>query len=138
MADTVGYADPEQVRTVFNAVIAEARNLLVGANFHDTRGLGLANVTAALDCGVRSFDATLGGPGGCPLAPGATGNIVTEDLVLMLDSMGLRAGIDLGKPLAVRDIPIRNLPPTCFAGQLPVRAHPLNYVPAAIRHSSSS
>ena len=73
--DTVGYADPAQVRAVFKAVIAAVGSVPVAAHFHDTRGIGLANVTAALDCGVRRFDASLAGIGGCPFAPGATGNI---------------------------------------------------------------
>lgn len=104
-ADTVGYASPAQVRTLFAELlrVVDGR-VAVGAHFHDTRGLGLANVTAALDAGVREFDACLGGLGGCPYAPGATGNIVTEDLVFMLDAMGYRTGIDLDGLLAARTI----------------------------------
>jgi hydroxymethylglutaryl-CoA lyase len=133
VADTVGYGDPAQVRTVFKAVFAEVGKLPVAAHFHDTRGTGLANVAAALDCGVRSFDASLAGLGGCPFAPGATGNIVMDDLVFMLDSMGLRTGIDLEKLVAVREILARNLPNAELHGALARAGLPKNYVPAAGR-----
>lgn len=104
VADTVGYADPASVRRVFTGVIGAVNPLPVWAHFHDTRGLGLANVLAALDVGVRRFDSSLAGLGGCPYAPGATGNIVTEDLAFMLESMGLRTGIDLERLIAARKI----------------------------------
>jgi hydroxymethylglutaryl-CoA lyase len=80
------------------------------AHFHNTRGQGLANVVAALEAGVTTFDASQAGLGGCPYAPGATGNIVTEDLVSLLESMGLRTGIDLGRLLAARQILADALP----------------------------
>jgi hydroxymethylglutaryl-CoA lyase len=131
--DTVGYADPAQVRRVFTAVIAAVGKLPVAAHFHDTRGTGLANVTAALDCGVRRFDASLAGIGGCPFAPGATGNIVMDDLCFMLDSMGLRTGVDLGKLLAVRDIVRETLPDIEMHGALARAGLPLNYVRAGER-----
>jgi hydroxymethylglutaryl-CoA lyase len=108
--DTVGYADPQQVRTVFKAVIDAIGDTPVAAHFHDTRGIGLANVTAALECGVRRFDASLAGMGGCPFAPGATGNIVMDDLCFMLESMGLDTGVDLSKLLAIREIVRSALP----------------------------
>lgn len=95
VADTVGYADPRQVREVFKAVLAEVGNIPVAAHFHDTRGTGLANVAAALDCGIRRFDASLGGLGGCPFAPGASGNIATEDLVYLLRDSGIGVDVDL-------------------------------------------
>jgi hydroxymethylglutaryl-CoA lyase len=133
VCDTVGYADPAQVRKVFKAVRAEVGSLPVGAHFHDTRGLGLANVTAALDCGVRRFDASLCGLGGCQFAPGATGNIVMEDLCFLLDSMGLRTGVDLDALVAVREIVARNLPATPMYGALARAGLPRNYVPAARR-----
>jgi hydroxymethylglutaryl-CoA lyase len=95
VADTVGYGNPAQCRRIFKAVLDVADGIPVGAHFHDTRGLGLANVDAALEVGVRRFDASLAGLGGCPYAPGASGNIVTEDLVFMLEAMGLATGIDL-------------------------------------------
>ena len=105
VADTVGYANPAQVKRLFSQVIALVGDSgAVGAHFHDTRGLGLSNVFAAFEAGVREFDSSLGGLGGCPYAPGATGNIVTDDLVFMLESMGLRTGIDLGKLMAARRV----------------------------------
>ena len=133
VADTVGYADPVQVRALFTALAAEVGPLPIGAHFHDTRGLGLANVVAALECGVRSFDASLAGLGGCPFAPGASGNIVTEDLVFLLDSMGLRTGIDLERLVAARAIPARNIAAGELHGALARAGLPVNYVPAAAR-----
>lgn len=133
VADTVGYADPAQVTTLFRALREEVGALPLGAHFHDTRGLGLANVVAALECGVRIFDASLGGLGGCPFAPGATGNIVMEDLVFMLDSMGLRTGVDLAKLVAVREIPARHLAADELHGAVARAGLPVNYVPAADR-----
>lgn len=103
LADTVGYGDPAAVRRLFGAVRRDLGAVPVTAHFHDTRGLGLANVLAALDVGVRAFDASLAGLGGCPYAPGASGNISTEDLVFMLESMGLKTGVNLEKLLAVRE-----------------------------------
>lgn len=131
--DTVGYADPAQVRTVFKAVMAELGSLPVAAHFHDTRGTGLANVTAALDCGVRRFDASLAGIGGCPFAPGATGNIVMDDLCFMLDSMGLRTGVDLEQLLQVRHIVRETLPDIEMHGAVARAGLPRNYVRAEER-----
>ncbi len=102
IADTVGFANPAQCREVFELVFSIVGDIPVSAHFHDTRGLGLANVGAALDAGVRRFDSSLAGLGGCPYAPGASGNIVTEDLVFMLESMGLKTGISLDGLLAAR------------------------------------
>lgn len=131
--DTVGYADPAQVRRVFKAVLAAVGKLPVAAHFHDTRGTGLANVTAALDCGVTRFDASLAGIGGCPFAPGATGNIVMDDLVFMLDSMGLRTGVDIEKLVAVREIVRETLPDIEMHGAIARAGLPKNYVSAAAR-----
>ena len=131
--DTVGYADPAQVREVFKAVMNAVGSLPVAAHFHDTRGLGLANVTAALECGVRSFDASLAGIGGCPFAPGATGNIVMDDLCFMLDSMGLRTGVDLERLLEVRNIVSETLPDIAMQGALARAGLPHNYQTAAQR-----
>lgn len=134
IADTVGYADPALVRKVFAAVRRELGAAMpLGAHFHDTRGLGLANVGAALDCGVRRFDASLAGLGGCPFAPGASGNIVMEDLCFMLDSMGLRTGVDLERLVEVRRIVQRNLPSTPLYGALARAGLPTGYAPAAAR-----
>ena len=105
IADTVGYANPAQVRRLFTrAVNLFGDDANIGAHFHDTRGLGISNVFAAYEAGVREFDGSLGGLGGCPYAPGATGNIVTDDAVFMFESMGVRTGIDLEKLLAARQI----------------------------------
>lgn len=131
--DTVGYADPAQVRAVFKAVFAELGDFPVAAHFHDTRGTGLANVTAALDCGVRRFDASLAGIGGCPFAPGATGNIVMDDLCFMLDSMGLRTGVDIEKLIEVRKIVSETLPDIEMHGAVARAGLPKNYVSAAAR-----
>ena len=136
VADTVGYADPAQVRAVFRAVMAAVGKLPVAAHFHDTRGTGLANVGAALDCGVRSFDASLAGLGGCPFAPGATGNIVMDDLCFMLDSMGLTTGVDLERLLRVRDIVRAALPDIEMHGALARAGLPRNYLRAEERRAA--
>jgi hydroxymethylglutaryl-CoA lyase len=102
LADTVGYADPAMVRSLFDAALPLARGKLNCGHFHDTRGLGLANVYAALQAGVTRFDACLAGLGGCPLAPGASGNVSTEDLAYMLASMHIGTGLDLDALLALR------------------------------------
>ncbi len=109
ISDTVGYGNPRQVVEIFKTVQSIAGGLDVGAHFHDTRGLGLANAYAALETGVREFDGCLGGLGGCPFAPGASGNVVTEDLVFMFEAMGLRTGIDLDKLISARKVMERHL-----------------------------
>jgi hydroxymethylglutaryl-CoA lyase len=129
VADTVGYGNPAAVLRVFKAVIAEVGKLPVAAHFHDTRGLGLANVHAALEAGVRAFDASLGGFGGCPYAPGATGNIVMEDLVFLCESMGFRTGVDLPKLVAVREIVQHALPNLVMYGNLAKAGLPKNFAP---------
>ncbi|MEL7197752.1 MAG: hydroxymethylglutaryl-CoA lyase [Pseudomonadota bacterium] len=111
LSDTTGYADPAQVRRLTRKVkAAVGDDMLTTLHLHNTRGLGLANVVAGLEEGITTFDASLGGLGGCPFAPGASGNLVTEDLVLMLNSMGLNTGIDLDKLLQVRAIVEEALP----------------------------
>jgi hydroxymethylglutaryl-CoA lyase len=103
LSDTSGYANPASVRRLVRAVRgAVGAKGLTGLHLHNTRGLGLANALAGLDEGITTLDASLGGLGGCPFAPGASGNIVTEDLAFMLEAMGLRTGVDLGRLLAVR------------------------------------
>lgn len=133
IADTVGYADPVQVRNLFKAVLAETGSAPVAAHFHDTRGTGLANVSAALDCGVTMFDASLAGLGGCPFAPGASGNIVMEDLCFMLDSMGLDTGVDLERLVHVRGQVSAALPDVAMQGALARAGLPRNYRTAAQR-----
>ncbi len=102
LADTVGYADPAAVARLFEAARKMAGDRLWAAHFHDTRGLGLANVYAALQTGIARFDACLAGLGGCPHAPGASGNVSTEDLAWMLRSMGIDTGLDIDALLALR------------------------------------
>lgn len=110
LADTVGYAHPEQVRQVVRATQDAVGARLTKLHLHDTMGLGLANALAGLDEGIRAFDSCLGGLGGCPFAPGASGNIVTEDLVFMLESMGYRTGVDLPRLLSARALLADALP----------------------------
>jgi hydroxymethylglutaryl-CoA lyase len=102
LADTVGYADPVAVQRLFDSVLKVAQGKLSCGHFHDTRGLGMANMFAALQLGVRQFDACLGGIGGCPHAPGASGNVATEDVVYALHSMGYSTGQDFTQLLALR------------------------------------
>jgi len=109
IADTVGYGNPVQVKRIFSEVLDIADGINVGAHFHDTRGLGLANAFAAFEVGVRELDGCLGGLGGCPYAPGATGNVVTEDLVFMLESMGLQTGINLDRLMEARAVMEKHL-----------------------------
>ncbi len=102
LADTVGYADPAAVQSLFEAARKVAGDKLWAAHFHDTRGLGLVNVYAAMQTGVARFDACLAGIGGCPHAPGASGNVSTEDLAYMLRSMDIATGLDIDALLALR------------------------------------
>lgn len=118
LADTVGYADPAAVRRLFGQARRIAGDRLCCAHFHDTRGLGLANALAALDSGVARFDACLAGIGGCPHAPGASGNVSTEDLVFMLESMGIGTGVDMARLLALREAAVRWLPDQPLHGAL--------------------
>jgi hydroxymethylglutaryl-CoA lyase len=101
LADTVGYANPAQVKRIFSAVAA-IFDKPIYAHFHDTRGLGLANVSAAVNVGITRFDASIGGLGGCPFAPGASGNIDTEDCAFLLESLGFDTGLDIDKLVALR------------------------------------
>src|SRR6202162_4927908 len=118
LADTVGYGQPAAIERVFRQVIADVSPLPVMALFHDTRGLGLANVLAAYNAGCRYFDASLGGLGGCPYAPGATGNISMEHTVFLSESMGCDTGIDLDKLVRVREIVARALPEVMLYGAI--------------------
>lgn len=118
LSDTAGYANPAQVKRMFQRLRREFGSKAGAAHFHNTRGQGLANVVAALDAGVTTFDASQAGLGGCPYAPGATGNIVTEDLVFMLESMGLRTGVDLERLLAARSLILEGLPGETLYGYL--------------------
>jgi hydroxymethylglutaryl-CoA lyase len=131
LSDTTGYANPAQVRDLVRRVrAAVGEHALTGLHLHNTRGLGLANVLAGLEVGITTFDASLGGLGGCPFAPGASGNIVTEDLVFMLEAMGLKTGIDLPRLLEVRRILHDALPEEPLYGFMPDAGLPLGFVPA--------
>jgi hydroxymethylglutaryl-CoA lyase len=128
LSDTTGYADPAQVRRLTRKVkAAVGEDMLTTLHLHNTRGLGLANVVAGLEEGITTFDASLGGLGGCPFAPGASGNLVTEDLVLMLNSMGCSTGIDLEKLLEVRSILAEALPDEPLYGFTPDAGPMLDY-----------
>jgi hydroxymethylglutaryl-CoA lyase len=128
LADTTGYANPAQLKRLIRRVKAEVGDdKLTGVHLHNTRGLGLANALAALDEGITTLDSSLAGLGGCPFAPGASGNIVTEDLVFMLDSMGIDTGIDLGKLLTVREILAAALPEEELYGFTPLSGLPKGY-----------
>ncbi len=132
LSDTTGYANPAQVtRLVRKVKAAVGDDKLNTLHLHNTRGLGLANVMAGLAEGITTFDASLGGLGGCPFAPGASGNIVTEDLVFMLEAMGIDTGIDLQKLLKVRDIIAEALPDEPLYGFTPDAGLPLGFVKAA-------
>src|SRR5213082_2582675 len=104
IADTVGYAGPKQVAELTRAAVKISGAKPVCVHLHDTRGMGIANASAALNAGARILDGSLGGLGGCPFAPGATGNVVFEDLVFLCESKGFAAGIDIEKLVAVRSI----------------------------------
>ncbi|AUN32368.1 hydroxymethylglutaryl-CoA lyase [Niveispirillum cyanobacteriorum] len=120
LSDTTGYANPAQVKRLIRAVRGVVGDhACSGVHLHNTRGLGLANALAALDEGITTLDASLGGIGGCPFAPGASGNVVTEDLAFMLAAMGYETGVDLEKLLAVRDIVKAALPGTEMYGFTP-------------------
>jgi hydroxymethylglutaryl-CoA lyase len=128
LSDTTGYADPAQVRRLVRKVkAAVGADMLTALHLHNTRGLGLANVVAGLEEGITTIDSSLGGLGGCPYAPGASGNLVTEDLVLMLNSMGLDTGIDLEALLKVRAIVAAALPGEPLYGFTPDAGPMLDY-----------
>jgi len=128
LSDTTGSANPRQVRHLIRtvrSVIGDEK--LTGIHLHNTRGLGLANALAALEEGITTLDSSLGGLGGCPAAPGASGNIVTEDLVFMLESMGLNTGIDIHKLLALREHLNEALPDESLFGFTADAGLPLGY-----------
>lgn len=133
LSDTTGYGNPAQVGNLFSRLRRELGEKAGGAHFHNTRGLGLANVVAALEVGVRTFDSSQGGLGGCPYAPGATGNVVTEDLVFMLEAMGLDTGIDLDRLIAARRFILSGLPGEPLYGDVPEAGLPKGFTYAAPR-----
>ncbi len=127
LSDTVGYANPAQVRRLFRRLRAELGDKAGAAHMHNTRGLGLANCLAAYEEGVRTFDASLGGLGGCPYAPGASGNVVTEDLVFMFEASGIRTGIDLHALIAARAPLAAGLPGEPLYGMTPEAGLPKGF-----------
>jgi hydroxymethylglutaryl-CoA lyase len=131
LADTVGYANPAQIRRIFSRVSKEIGAKLEAAHLHNTRGLGLANALAAYEEGVRHFDSSMGGLGGCPFAPGASGNVITEDLVFMFESMGLSTGIDLERLFLARRILVQGLPGEPIYGHTPEAGLPKGFRAAA-------
>lgn len=119
LADTVGYATPPLIKQIVAAVRRDVgARMTLRLHLHDTLGAGLANAVAGLDAGIRRFDAAVSGLGGCPFAPGARGNIVTEDLVFMLEEMGLTTGIDLDRLMATRAILSAHIPAKHLTGHL--------------------
>ena len=134
LSDTTGYGNPAQVRRLTSRIhAAVGRERLTGIHLHNTRGQGLANVMAALEAGLTTIDSSLGGIGGCPFAPGASGNIVTEDLVFLLESMGLHTGIDIDRLLAVREQVQAALPGESLYGFLPDAGVPKGFSYARTR-----
>jgi hydroxymethylglutaryl-CoA lyase len=128
LSDTTGYANPAQVKRLVRKVrLAVGADKMTTLHLHNTRGLGLANALAGLEEGITTLDASLGGIGGCPFAPGASGNIVTEDLVFMLQAMGIETGIDLPMLLKVREIVAAALPGEPLYGFTPDAGLPLGF-----------
>lgn len=127
LSDTVGYANPAQVRRLFRRLHGAIGDHAGAAHMHNTRGLGLANCLAAWEEGVRTFDSSLGGLGGCPYAPGASGNVVTEDLVFMFEAMGIRTGVDIDKLFAARETLQQGLPGEAIYGMTPEAGLPKGF-----------
>jgi hydroxymethylglutaryl-CoA lyase len=131
LSDTTGMANPAQVRRLFTRLRTAVGERAGAAHLHNTRGLGLANCLAAYDVGVRSFDASLGGLGGCPFAPGASGNVVTEDLVFMFEAMGVATGVDLPRLMAARAVLQAALPGEPLYGMTPEAGLPQGFAAAS-------
>jgi hydroxymethylglutaryl-CoA lyase len=119
LSDTTGMANPAQVKRLFTQLRQTVGNKTGAAHMHNTRGLGLANCLAAYEAGVRTFDSSQGGLGGCPYAPGASGNVVTEDLVFMFEAMGVHTGVDLDKLIAARSVLQAGVPLEPLYGMTP-------------------
>jgi len=131
LSDTTGFASPSQVRDYtrhIHELLGPER--LTGVHLHNTRGQGLANVMAALEAGLTTVDSSMGGIGGCPFAPGASGNIVTEDLVFLLESMGLKTGINFEKLFEARRVLAAALPDVPLYGFTPDAGLPKGFRPA--------
>jgi hydroxymethylglutaryl-CoA lyase len=131
LADTTGYANPAQVRRLFSRVSSDIGSRCTSAHMHNTRGLGLANVMAAFDAGIRVFDSSMGGIGGCPFAPGASGNVVTEDMVFMFEAMGVATGVKFDALMAARQAFASGLPDEPTYGMVPAAGLPKGFVGAS-------
>ena len=104
IADTIGAANPREVKKLLSSITNKYKDINLSCHFHDTRALGLANVYASLDAGIKKFDSCIGGLGGCPFAPNSSGNLATEDLVSMLEMMNITTGVDLDKLISSREL----------------------------------
>lgn len=131
LSDTTGMANPAQVQRLFRRLKSAVGERAGAAHMHNTRGLGLANCLAAYYEGVTTFDASLGGLGGCPYAPGASGNVVTEDLVFMFEAMGVKTGVDLERLFAAREPLMQGLPGEPLYGMSPEAGLPKGFVQGA-------
>ena len=132
LSDTTGYGNPRQLKRLAEGIWQYCgRERLTGVHLHNTRGQGLANALMAVEIGMQTIDSSLGGIGGCPWAPGASGNIVTEDLVFLLESMGLRTGIDMDALLGVRELVQAALPGEKLYGFTPAAGLPKGFSAAA-------
>jgi hydroxymethylglutaryl-CoA lyase len=129
LSDTTGMADPTAVRRLFKGLQQAVGEKAGAAHLHNTRGLGLANALAAYDVGVRTFDSSQAGLGGCPYAPGASGNVVTEDLVFMFEAMGVHTGVDLPALMQAREALRAGLPGEPLYGMTPEAGLPANFQP---------
>lgn len=129
LSDTTGMADPAAVRRLFKGLQQAVGEKAGAAHLHNTRGLGLANALAAYDVGVRTFDSSQAGLGGCPYAPGASGNVVTEDLVFMFEAMGVHTGVDLVRLMQAREALRAGLPHEPLYGMTPEAGLPAHFQP---------
>ena len=134
LSDTTGMANPAQIRRLFDRVRSVIGDRTGGAHLHNTRGLGLANCLAAFEAGVRTFDSSMAGLGGCPFAPGASGNVVTEDLVFMFEAMGIQTGINLPALFAARVHLAEGLPGEPLYGMTPLAGLPKGWVSRGSPH----
>jgi hydroxymethylglutaryl-CoA lyase len=127
LSDTTGYANPSQIKRLFRRLRNAIGERAGAAHLHNTRGLGLANCLAAYEEGVTSFDSSMGGLGGCPYAPGASGNVVTEDLVFMFEAMGVQTGVNLEKLFKAREALKAGLPHEAIYGMVPEAGLPKGF-----------
>jgi hydroxymethylglutaryl-CoA lyase len=132
LSDTTGHANPAQVKRLFTRLHSAIGRQAGAAHMHNTRGLGLANCLAAFEAGVTTFDASLAGLGGCPYAPGASGNVVTEDLVFMFEAMGMDTGVDIGRLIAAREPLKAGLPGEPLYGMTPDAGVPKGFKQGAL------